>query len=360
MQVARVAFDDTVVASLLSSTPTPLAEVVARLREGGTNARELLLNGTFSPGDLAEYLRELARRGAVAGVWDAQGEDLVAIAAAERDERPGTLLQAASAARSSQAPGTARPSGAPARGAGDAALAALFAQDGVEALASVASPAVPKLAAERAAAALEVEPTLAREPQITADRDNDAPLLGQLPTLPPGASAGRDGLALLLTAAALMLVGYFGWQQLERAQRTRGSYAVADQAAAAAPSSPPVVPPPAAPPPAALAALPASAGLELPASSDASGFGRVLPYVDKARGVEVRADQGLFVVDFEGAGPPPSVSDGEHELGRPPLTLALSAGRHELRLRRGDELSVRYVFIKPGQTRWVTLSGAGD
>ncbi|HEX7480966.1 MAG TPA: hypothetical protein VF331_24400, partial [Polyangiales bacterium] len=217
----------------------------------------------------------------------------------------------------------------------------------------------PEVAAERAAATLEVEPTLAREPQITADPDDDAPLLGQLPTLPPGASAGRDGLALLLTAAALILVGYFGWQQLERAQRTRGSYAVAEQPAGVRSSSPSVGPPPAAQP-SSLTAPPASAGPDQPSSSDASGFGRVLPYVDKARGVEVRGDQGLFVVDFEGAGPPPSISDGEHELGRPPLTLALSAGRHELRLRRGDELSVRYVFIKPGQTRWVTLSAAGD
>jgi hypothetical protein len=83
------------------------------------------------------------------------------------------------------------------------------------------------------------------------------------------------------------------------------------------------------------------------------GYGRVLPFIDRNRGVDVNPGQGLFVVEYTGGGAPPSVRIAGRELGRAPVAAALSPGRHELLLRRGGQTSFRYVVIRAGETRVV-------
>jgi hypothetical protein len=86
-----------------------------------------------------------------------------------------------------------------------------------------------------------------------------------------------------------------------------------------------------------------------------AGFGRVLPFIDRRRGVNVAADQGLLVVEYEGEGAPPRVRAAGRELGAAPIAAALSAGRHEIVLKRDEQTSFRYVVIRVGETRIVEI-----
>lgn len=92
LHVARLAFDENEIDQLLRLTPTRLHEVVARFRAGDASAQQLLLRGNFTPAELEGHLRELARRCAITGVWNARGEDLMAAAWREREDQPGRLL----------------------------------------------------------------------------------------------------------------------------------------------------------------------------------------------------------------------------------------------------------------------------
>jgi hypothetical protein len=84
-------------------------------------------------------------------------------------------------------------------------------------------------------------------------------------------------------------------------------------------------------------------------------LGRILPYVDESRGVAVGAEQGLLVIEYAGSAPAPHVRIGSRELGQPPLAVALDAGRHELVVHRNRESSLRYLIVRAGETRIITL-----
>ena len=66
------------------------------------------------------------------------------------------------------------------------------------------------------------------------------------------------------------------------------------------------------------------------------GFGRVLPFIDRSRGVEVSEEQGLLVVEFDGEGAAPTVRVGTEDLGPAPTAVALPEGRCAACLRRPD------------------------
>lgn len=83
------------------------------------------------------------------------------------------------------------------------------------------------------------------------------------------------------------------------------------------------------------------------------GYGRVLPFIDRSRGVEVGADEGLLVVESDSGENAPSVRIAGRDIGRAPTAAALPPGRHELVLRRGTQTSFRYVVIRAGETRVV-------
>jgi hypothetical protein len=83
------------------------------------------------------------------------------------------------------------------------------------------------------------------------------------------------------------------------------------------------------------------------------GYGRVLPFIDQSRGVQVAPGEGLLVVDSEGGENAPAVRIAGRDFGRAPTAASLPPGRHELVLRRGTQTSFRYVVIRAGETRVV-------
>jgi hypothetical protein len=91
---------------------------------------------------------------------------------------------------------------------------------------------------------------------------------------------------------------------------------------------------------------------------DTVEFGRVLPSIDTARGVAVAPGQGLLVVE-PGAklkkADRPRVKIGGQDRGVIPIAVALHPGRHELVLVRGASTSFRYLVIRAGETRIVTI-----
>ena len=95
LRVDRITFDDAILSALLSATPTALADAAARLR-AGEPPRALLMDGSVTPRDLEQQLRELARRGAIVFVTDGMGQDMIGSARAARDSMPGALMHATS------------------------------------------------------------------------------------------------------------------------------------------------------------------------------------------------------------------------------------------------------------------------
>jgi hypothetical protein len=62
------------------------------------------------------------------------------------------------------------------------------------------------------------------------------------------------------------------------------------------------------------------------------------------------------VVEFQaGSEPAPYIRVGSRELGKPPLAVALPAGRHELVVRAGKSTSFRYLIVRAGETRIVSV-----
>ena len=77
---------------------------------------------------------------------------------------------------------------------------------------------------------------------------------------------------------------------------------------------------------------------------------RLLPFVDRSRGIAVGEDEGLLVVEYEGAGEGPSVRVLERDLGRAPVAVAVPAGRHQVELTQGARVSFRAVTVRQGAT----------
>jgi hypothetical protein len=188
---------------------------------------------------------------------------------------------------------------------------------------------------------------------------------------PRAAGEERDGewLKLALVLAVLMLVGFVGFRVLQAGAsrddaRTRVARVRVPAASRPAPDSAPGT---AGAPVGDIApALGSGGAMSAPAPTSgatpqtappetASGFGRVLPFIDRRRGVSVADDQGLLVVEYEGAGEPPRVRVAGRELGAAPIAAALPAGRHEIVLKRAEQTSFRYVVIRAGETRIVEI-----
>jgi CheY-like chemotaxis protein len=367
MQVSRVRFDDETLGSLLSATPTPLADVVARLR-ANEPARALLLGGAFAPRELEQHLRELARRGALLEVLGAGDEDLIEAARVSRRTRPGDLMHAA--------PRPGRISEPP-QPLGEADI------EWVRRVASTPEPSSPPRVVWHAPAGqFAPPPPPASQPQ---ERNADAaPVAAEpLPRIPeversepfsvrsallqpgsepprsvrPGPARDRPSLGFALTLAALVAVGFFGFRWVKAGVSRLRSPAQSATVHARLPA-------PAEPAAAPAGSTPARAGgPELKARSESEpvepgpSVARVLPFVDRSRGVSVGEDQGLLVVEYEGAAPgaPPQVRVASRDLGPAPVAVALAGGRHEVMLKRGDRTSFRYVVIRAGETRIIGI-----
>ncbi|HET6339521.1 MAG TPA: response regulator [Polyangiales bacterium] len=460
LRVCLIAFDDDVLQSLLSAPSTRLHEVVALFRTGNATAEGVLREGRFAPGELEDYLRELARCVAITGVWDSNGEDLVAAAQRERETPQLALLSStlpprtgsgswslAPEKRSSVRPRSESPVLEPAPQAAapaedDAAPPArrssvppaIIASSSV-AFTTIDSDADPKAAEQLIATAashtpsdsdtvpeasppsaaqekIQTQPGIgpeSRPPEVpdwlkpqaliantSIARSSASPLitppphsalaasgvtLSTAPTAPPvsdevetdavskaeldsfdlpipsmfarGLPDRSEGLRLAGTLTVLAAVGYFGWQQFiltpEQAQPAQTRVEAAKKPPETIPTKPQAQAPAKTPEPSA-APLPAQPTIQN------TQFGKVLPFVDASRGVAVAPDQGLLVIEFQaGADPAPYVRVGSRELGKPPLAVALPAGRHELVVRTGKSTSFRYLIVRAGETRIVSV-----
>jgi hypothetical protein len=155
----------------------------------------------------------------------------------------------------------------------------------------------------------------------------------------------------------MMFVGFMGWRALQaRAPRAEPSVtASASPSTEASEHVERAATPPVQGAGSSAQAVQAGGGTQAVATDAVQGFGRVLPFIDRSRGVPVAPDQGLLVVEYEAAGPPPRIRIGDRELGPAPVAAALPAGRHELVLKRDAQTSFRYVVIRSGETRIVQV-----
>jgi CheY-like chemotaxis protein len=353
LRVQRVGFDDEILGALLSATPTAMADLAARLREGAS-LKELVLSGAYAPSELEQHMRELARRGAVIGVWSADGEDLVEAARRMRAENPGQLLHGGPRSGPSS-PLPESSSEAEVEWVRPRREVVMSDPTATREGASPASmPAPPARASRAPLAATPSQPPAAFSVQsalLRAQREQmnaGAPA----PAARWGAPAQGGRLRLGFTLVALVFAGYLGWRTLQ----SRGS------------EPGPKRPATAAEPRKRLARIaerrgPTAAARPLASSKPAvdgehavPARAHVLPFIDQSRGVAVGQDEGLLVVEYDGKDePPPRVHVGGRDLGLAPTATALPGGRHELLLKRGTQTSFRYVVIHPGETRIVDI-----
>lgn len=458
LRVCLIAFDDEVLQSLLSSPSTRLHEVVALFRTGNATAEGVLREGRFAPGELEDYLRELARCVAITGVWDSNGEDLVAAAQRERETPQLALLSSTLPPRSGSGSWSLAPEkhAAPRRRsespilyltpevstAAESAAAASprsSAPPAIIASSSVAfttidsdldapalepervtaathtaaeSDTVPETAPPSAALAkIQTQPGIGPEskppalpawlmPQAALANSSSLRHVAESPLITPAPRSGISGMALSSGSAApprpdeletdaiskaelesfdlpvpsvfaraipdrseglrlagtlivLAGVGYFGWQQFiltpERPQPAQTRVEASTKPVETAPAQPAAQAPvnPAEPEPKPQPAQPTIQNTQV---------GKVLPFVDASRGVVVAPDQGLLVIEFQGGSDSlPYIRVGSRELGKPPIAVALPAGRHELVVRTGKSTSFRYLIVRAGETRIVSV-----
>jgi len=349
LEVAHVEFDDAIIPSLSNATPTAVMSVVERLRTIDSG-ESVVMQAGIAPHELERSLRELARRGAVRDVYDVDGNDLVIDAMRLRQERPGTLFHSSlpprpeprRSSRPSSIPPVADESMPPMRGAAPPD------EDGGEDSGEdwFDHPERPPVITSL------VPPPMTSPENIDGETDEQA----------RRSIRGTVAKVLLLlamgfvAATSLFNAGLMKPRSPGDASAERGRPAGAPSAPAAATPTAPVDELKKLPPlPDARAAL---TPLPLKRPGDASvgdiGFGRLLPFIDHSRGIEVPAGQGLLVVEGRAGEPTPyRIRVGDRELGATPVGVALPEGRYEVVFRRGEESSFRYLLIRGGETRIV-------
>jgi hypothetical protein len=365
-QVARVQFDDETLRSRLHDSPV-FEPIVAGVRRLGLSPTQLLGEGAFSRGELAACLTQLARQGAITGLWAADGKDLLADAAGLHSPLPLPALppelpapvtsldaQSAAAVASKDKPSSAQaasPVSAPtlalAELTSDAELTAEKEPAAAGDDAKISSLADLEQISERAAAVQHVLASDADPTDADRDFDSDPEADFQLHTNPvlvaeiaAARRRGREGLLLAATLVASAVCGYIGALQLETHPALFGS----SEAIGARGLDQPL-----------LAANPSSE-TSVRSGLDASFvLGTVLPYIDTTRGVPVGSDEGLVIFEYVGPLPTPNVEIDGRVLGTPPLSVALAGTPHQLKLWVAGQPTTRTLSVRAGETRVITL-----
>ncbi|MDD9933933.1 MAG: response regulator [Myxococcales bacterium] len=400
VRVGRVELDDEVLATLLTATPTVLAEVVACLKQVDQRVSDLLVNGSFPARELEQHLRELARRGAITAVIGHDGEDLVAEAERERIEHPGVLLHSSERPAAPSIPPTTLGDGdvewieggghVAGGAAADRAPVELIEAPPIEEEEEEESqdlsvpPPLPTRTftapSEESVSAMppplpvgeghstapdppEPEPAPTSEPEPDCAPEPDAQgfavrssLLTQPPAersrsvAPDARPEERSPLAVMAMVAALFgVIGFVGYRWVN-SPGAAGTEVRPGSATPAIPSAPEPEPAPGAGPK--PGSPPQGAAGE---PSVAPTFGRVLPFIDHSRGVPVGESQGLLLIEYEADGTGPKVRIGDRSLGPAPTGVALDGGRHQLVIERDGQTSFRFLTIEPGETRIVEV-----
>jgi CheY-like chemotaxis protein len=360
MEVLRVDLDDEVLRPLLAATPTALAELVSRLRAGQA-PKDLVVAGVVSARDLEQQLRELARRGAVRAVLGEGGVDLAAAARDARRERPSELLHMGSSSRPPPpmqlvdldlVQPSDRPSALPPELPMALDASELEVLDEVLAMAASTPPGAPS---SIPAAPDSVPPLTSLAPLSAPASHSPPPLHSPRPlAITERPDAASSWLTLAITIPVMALLGYAGIRFL-LPRAPAGSAALPavqvivptrDEVAAR-----PLEPPPSAP--FAQSDAPIRPVAEPSASPQSSPEGselRLLPFVDRSRGIAVGEDEGLLVIEYEGSGQAPRVRVLDRELGPAPVAAAVPAGRHQVELLQGTRMSFRAVTVRAGAT----------
>ncbi|MCB9636319.1 MAG: response regulator [Sandaracinus sp.] len=411
-RVARVRFDELLLQAFLRTSLGDTRLLVERVATG-ESPRDLLVEGKVSPVVLETALVDLARRGAVTSVRDDDGEDLVQAAlearrthAAKpsvpprpRDESTGATASKTepSAATATDADVASEPA-ASEPGASASATSDSSASEPPEALLEAPTNAPPTAPA---AVVTETEPEEVEEllhaptnpppeppsasrrsspgsvvaeaapekpkPSSSPQRDSDEPdsnepeptevsarpaIVSRPAETPPAESGGMGlgGWALLVILFGV--AGYFGWRALREPERGAPDPRASDGPAPVVTEAPSPEP---APTEAASPETPEEP--EEPEETEASelSFGRTLPSIETD--LEVAEGQGLLQVEAaEGEVEVALRRRGEErlrELGGPPVSLPLDEGQYEIVFRSSAGETVRFLFVRAGQTRVV-------
>ncbi len=411
LELERLEFDEDILEPMLEGGPGSARDLLQYLR-AGASPRQLVLERRIAPRQLASVLDDLARRGAVRAVLGADDRDLVAEALRRREQSPDTLFSspppepaAPSTDRTSLPAGprgwilepdrraTTRESAGEENGLG-------FAHQELQSEFRLVSkpPPVPEEASrgtdgQQSPRSTEPGPLGPRGIDANADAvdgpgDSEArqgPRAAAAANRPSGiegeiselAAAGRrsttdeanarrarGGGGPLLLVALLLVAVYAGWKLVAvggtASERSRWP---APLAAGAVEKEPPAIERGSGAATSDRSAPDDEEEVEEAADrrqrtgdeeeADVS-WGSVLPFIDRSRGVEVGEEQGLLVIESESNGDDYKVRVNGRNLGRPPVSVALEAGRHELRFkRRGSESSFRFVVVEKGRTRVV-------
>lgn len=393
-KVESLMLDEDSLESFERASPDEVGSVVRRLREG-VGPRKMLLDGEVSPAALETTLHGLARRDAIRGALDAEGEDLIAAAverrpggdalaeqqradvqavrdeaAAEEQERidreesvewlediksqserppppePVLLVAPAPAPATETSPGAVV--GLPIESSPDVPGAAQPEDVGAaEPVALITPAAAEPLALKRPNAPPRPSGSLVDE--RPARRPVKQPDASDLPTT--GGSLISWTLALLVLA----ILGYLAYRLAERVepvieQESRAETTVRPEGREEG------VRPEGDPPgqPTAEGDLdpsrPTTPGAgETP---DNESFGELQ---EGTTGSVVAVPDGHGVLQIIGGGADTAVRVGGRAVGAPPLQVTLPEGRHEVTYRTGEQpMRYRYYFIRAGHTRVVT------
>jgi CheY-like chemotaxis protein len=187
----------------------------------------------------------------------------------------------------------------------------------------------------------------------------------------PEESSGLGVGGWIVLVLLFGVAGYFGWRTLRgdstgggsSDSRSTASEAATNEASEADPSAadPSGSPDPATDPTHPSAADPSDStdpSTAEPASNEASelSFGRTVPTLVDPQ-VAVAEGQGLLVIEASEQAVQIALrrrdEERARELGAPPVTLALDEGQYELVFRSDAGESVRFLFVRAGQTRIV-------
>lgn len=245
-KVAELDFDEELLGAARRTSTAQSREVINALAAGKRPA-ELFVLGKVGPQELEATLVDLARHGAIAGVRDADGNDLIAEALAERRrQQPSQAPEEATplesflevveekraslrASQASSKPVTSAPPPPPPEPEVAAAGVPVAEEDDdadeLEALSSLISskPPAPRISEppepeEEDVDSDEENQSLFDFPEAPGDEDDEEPE-GEAPEAEPSdeedkASSGPGLLAWVAVAAACAAVGFLGWRML--------------------------------------------------------------------------------------------------------------------------------------------------
>ena len=368
LRIASVQFDQELLAALADVLPATAAEVLGYASDVESTLRDHIISGDLSPHVAEEQLVELARAGVIVAVSSVDGENLVAEALAEfsdrfsRNSASGDLDQALE--------NEAIDSSAQSRPA-----------DSAESV-DLASEAGARPRRETEVLSMSVHSEVGDEPASADFATSSSELAHPSPEPLPAGGASTSGVAptpieamvqpeihvparsarlgvgpeiaskvsVVLTMAALAALGYAAVRMLSPQIWTEPPNVAQSSATTSSQSSELTVDRQAATDPERLPGKAASMLVDKPTE-----LGRVLPFIDHSRGVDVAENEGLLVIDCDQCAGETSVRIGKRSPAKVPIALALPEGRHELVLTYDGRTRFRYLEMRRGQTRVVDV-----